>query len=173
MSPAARATGSRTRLIFSVVALIVLIVTANFVAKEIAVALDFEILPSNEDMVHRAMMTLSVVYALMIAIPFVPGVEIGLAMLAMLGPVVAVLVYLCTIAGLLLSFLVGRLIPLTTLGRMFAEINMQRASELMRRLEPLDHDARLKLLVQSSPSRMVPALAVAFQKFDVPIKSAT
>lgn len=158
MSPAGQAIGFRTRLALTVVALIVLIVTANIVAKEIASALDFEIRPSNEDMVHRALMTLSVVYSLLIAIPFVPGIEIGLAMLAMLGPAIVVLVYLCTIAGLSLSFLVGRLVPLDTLGRLFAELHMQRAGELMRRLEPLDYEARLKLLVQNSPSRVVPAL---------------
>jgi len=158
MPHAAQAIGFRTRLVLTVVALIVLVVTANFVAKELAVALNFEIRPSNEDMVHRALMTLSVVYALLIAVPFVPGVEIGLAMLAMLGPEVVMLVYLCTIAGLSLSFLVGRLIPLATLGRLFAELNMQRASELMCKLDPLDHEARLNLLVQNSPSRVVPML---------------
>ena len=158
MFPAVRAIGFRTRLIVTIVALIALIVTANLVANEIAAALDFEIRPSNEDMVHRALMTLSVVYALMLAIPFVPGAEIGLAMLATLGPVVVMLVYLCTIAGLSLSFLVGRLIPLTTLERLFAELNMLRAGKLIRRLEPLDHEARLRLLVRNSPSRVVPAL---------------
>ena len=35
---------------------------------------------------------------------------------------------------------------------------MRRTSELIRRLDPLDHEARLKLLVQDSPSRLVPAL---------------
>ena len=35
----------------------------------------------------------------LIAIPFVPGVEVGLALIAMLGPAIALLVYVATVAG--------------------------------------------------------------------------
>ena len=138
--------------------MILLILAGNFAAKEVADALNFELRPSNEDMVHRALMTSSVIYAILIAIPFVPGVEIGLTMLAMLGPLVVFLVYFCTVAGLSLSFVVGRLIPLGTLEQLFRELNMHRASRLMKRLEPLDSDARLALMLQSSPSRVASAL---------------
>lgn len=155
MPPAAHATAHRTRLVVTVVVLVALVFAANFVAKELASVLDLELRPSNEDMMHRALMTLSVVYALLIAIPFVPGVEIGLGMLAALGPPVVALVYLCTITGLSLAFIVGRLIPLATLGRVFEELNMLRAHELMNRLEPLDQEGRLKVLVRGSSSGLV------------------
>lgn len=151
MLPTARAIGFRTRLVLTVLALILLIVAANFVVRDITAALDLEIRPSNDDMVHRTLMTLSVVYALLTAIPFVPGVEIGLAMLATLGSLAALLVYLFTIAGLSLSFLFGRLIPLATLTRLFSELNMQRASELTRGLDSLDREARLEMLTQNAP----------------------
>ena len=44
-------------------------------------------------------------------LPFVPSVEIGLAMMLMLGPKIVPLVYGCTVLALVLSFLLGRLVP--------------------------------------------------------------
>ena len=87
-----------------------------------------------------------------------PGVEIGLTLLATLGSVAVLLVYLSTIAGLSLSFLAGRIIPLTTLARFFAEFNLQRASNLVRRIEPLDQEARLEMLAGNSPAGILAAL---------------
>ena len=48
-----------------------------------------------------------VVYALLLAIPFVPGVEIGIALLIMQGPAIAPFVHAATVAGLLISFAIG------------------------------------------------------------------
>jgi uncharacterized membrane protein len=87
--------------------LILLILAANVFADWIAGLLSFELLPSNEDFVHRMIMTSALIYAVLMAIPFVPGVEIGLALIGMLGPPIVFLVYLSTVAGLLLSFAVG------------------------------------------------------------------
>ncbi|WP_226892485.1 hypothetical protein [Phycobacter azelaicus] len=48
-----------------------------------------------------------VVYALLLAIPFVPGVEIGIALSSCQGPAIAPFVHAATVAGLLISFAIG------------------------------------------------------------------
>jgi len=48
-----------------------------------------------------------VIYAVLIAIPFVPGVEIGLSVLAAGGAGIAPLVWLATASGLSLAFVAG------------------------------------------------------------------
>ena len=52
-----------------------------------------------------------VCYALVLAIPFVPGVEIGLFLMLVYGKPGIVSVYLMTIVGLFIPYLVGRLMP--------------------------------------------------------------
>ena len=49
-----------------------------------------------------------VVYAVVMAVPFVPAAEIGLSLLLLFGPQVALLVYLSTVLALMLPYLIGR-----------------------------------------------------------------
>jgi hypothetical protein len=103
-------------------------------------------------------------------IPFVPGAEIGLGLMMMLGPSICFLVYLSTILALALAYLIGRLVPARATAAMFAFFGLKRAEELMLQMEPLDADERLKLLTARAPRRIVPillrhrylALALAF-----------
>ena len=76
------------------------LVLATWGAHVIRDALDLQIRPDNEQQVHRAIMLGSVAYVGLLAFPFVPGAEIGLAMLAAFGPAIAPLVYVCTVASL-------------------------------------------------------------------------
>jgi uncharacterized membrane protein YdjX (TVP38/TMEM64 family) len=52
-----------------------------------------------------------IVYILLLSLPFVPGVELGILLMCVFGKEGIVFVYLATIAGLSLAFLIGRLIP--------------------------------------------------------------
>ncbi|MDX1605028.1 MAG: hypothetical protein R3202_02480 [Candidatus Competibacterales bacterium] len=109
-------------------------------------------------------------YALLLSIPFVPGVELGWVLMMLLGPRGVVGVYLATVGGLLLSFWAGRAIPLLACGRLLEWLHLGRAAQFIARLQPLDADQRLRLLVLRAPVRIVPfllrhrylALAVAF-----------
>lgn len=139
-------------------ALILLIIAANLVSGWIVDALRFEIRPSNEDFVHRMTMVWTVAYALLIAIPFVPGVEIGLTLIGMLGPRIVFLVYVSTLAGLCASFVVGRLVSLTWLAKLFENLNFIRASRLLNAVEPMDREERLAFLVSKAPNRLIPFL---------------
>lgn len=70
-------------------------------------------------------------YVLAMALPFIPGIEIGLALMLVLGADGVVLVYLCTQLALALSYLAGRLVPPAALGRVFALLGMERARRLV------------------------------------------
>ena len=50
-------------------------------------------------------------YALLLSLPFVPGVELGVLLMCVFGKEGIVFVYFATIAGLILAFFIGRLLP--------------------------------------------------------------
>lgn len=153
-----RVLGLRWQTVLKLASVVLLIVAANFVAGEIANVLSIEIRPSSEDLVHRIIMASAVGYAILLAIPFVPGVEVGLAIIGVLGPQIVPLIYLCTLAGLTMSFLLGRLVSVQSLSRLLDDLRLTRASELLRNVEPMDMETRLTFLVQKAPSRIVPVL---------------
>jgi hypothetical protein len=148
----------RWRTLLKIFAFFLLIVGANVVAAWVTDALKLQIRPSNEDLVHRMIMVSAIIYALLIAVPFVPGVEVGLALIAMLGPAIALLVYVATVAGLATSFLVGRVVSVGWLIGLLEEFNFQRARQLLGTIEPLTTDDRIAFLVASAPNRVVPFL---------------
>lgn len=97
-------------------------------------------------------------YAALIAVPFVPGIEIGLALLMLSGPQLALPVYLCTVTGLTLAFLVGRWVPYSALRRVFLDLRLRRAAGLVAMLEPLPPTRRLALLRRQLPARLGPLM---------------
>ncbi len=151
-------TPSRWRALVKILLVGALLVAANLIARDYIMSLEFEIRPSNEDAVHRTIMMSAALYALLLAIPFVPGVEIGLAMIAMLGPPIAILVYLCTLAGLTLAYVVGRLIPLRVLIHLAHDCHLARTSELLERIAPMSKQEKLEFLIAKAPRRIVPWL---------------
>jgi hypothetical protein len=138
--------------------MVFLVIAANLLAGWIAGLLKFELLPSNEEFVHRMIMVAAAAYAVLLAIPFVPGIEIGLALIGMLGPPVVFLVYVSTVAGLLLSFAAGHLISISGLITVLDDFRLQRASRLLATIEPMSKDERLAFLLSKAPSRIVPFL---------------
>jgi hypothetical protein len=50
-------------------------------------------------------------YALLLSLPFVPGVELGVLLMCVFGKAGIVIVYFATVTGLILAFLMGRLLP--------------------------------------------------------------
>ena len=151
-------TAIRWGAIVKVVCLIALLLAANILARDYMEVLHFPIRPGNEDAVHRTIMVSAVLYALLLAVPFVPGAEIGVGLLVMLGAPIALLVYLCTVAGLSLSFILGRLIPLSVLARLAKDIKLERTSNLLKSIEPLSKKERLSYLTSNAPKRFLPLL---------------
>jgi len=120
--------------------------------------LDIFVRPSTEPMLHRLIMTATVIYIVVLALPFVPGVEIGLAMIMLFGPKIVPLVYLSTIVALLLAFLMGRVFPKQTIAEIVELLRLKRVSTLLASLEPLHRRERLEFLLSRTSSRWLPFL---------------
>ena len=58
-----------------------------------------------------ALMALALAYAVALALPFFPGVELGLLIMAVFGPAGALASHAATVVGLGMAFAVGRLLP--------------------------------------------------------------
>ena len=103
-------------------------------------------------------MTSSAAYVLASVIPFVPGAEIGLGLMMMLGSGICFLVYLSTVVALSLAYLIGRLVPARATARAFAFFGLSRARDLVLEMEPLGAEERLELLTARAPRRIIPVL---------------
>jgi len=90
-------------------------------------------------------------YAILMAIPFVPGVEIGISLLMMQGARIAPFVFLATFSGLTLAFLLGKQLKLTALRNLFRDTGLKRVCEMLDRLEPLSQQERLAVMQDSLP----------------------
>lgn len=70
-------------------------------------------------------------YIVLIAFPFVPGAEIGIALLLIFGAPIAGVLYLATVAALVLSFLVGRLVPTHLLEKILIRLGLVHTAWLL------------------------------------------
>jgi len=138
--------------------LILLIIAINFVADWVVGILKIELRPSNEELIHKTIMVSSIIFGLLVAIPFVPGVELGITLIAMFGPPIVFLVYLSTLIGLSISFIIGRVISLRSLVTLFENLKLKRSSQLLNKVEPLKMEDRLEFLISQAPRRLVPFL---------------
>ena len=148
----------RWRWLVLLAAYLTLLVGGWLVGQELIDIAAIDVRPHNEPMVHKLIMSAMLVFILASALPFVPGAEVGLALLVVLGARVALLVYAGMVAALLLAYLVGRLVPSTAMGAAFGACGLDRARGLVLQLEPLDAKARLALLAEQAPRRFVPFL---------------
>jgi hypothetical protein len=90
-----------------VVVLLAIVVLATWAAHLLKDALNLTIMPGNEQRVHRILMVGLVAYIGLLAIPFVPGAEIGIAMLTAFGAAIAPLVYVATVCAMMLCLYAG------------------------------------------------------------------
>ena len=111
--------------------------------------------PGTTNAVIAAVFVLFIVTA---ALPFVPGAEIGLALLMMLGATAAPAVYLSMIAALMLSYGVGRSVPGPALAQGLEKLRLRRAAELIRQVDEVDRSARFALILRHLPAWLGPHL---------------
>lgn len=138
-----------------VVAFVAIVVAATWAAHYLRDMLDMTIRPDNEAMVHRTLMFSMVAYMGLLAIPFVPGAEVGLAIITAFGAAIAPLVYMATVLGMMLAYAAGRLMPGTTLARLLSLLRLRRAADLVTRAANLPPEDRLSLLLDGAPPRTV------------------
>ena len=113
-----------------------------------------EMRPMNEPMIHRIVMAAFVAFIVLAAIPFVPGAEIGFALLLLFGGQVAPLVYVGMVGALVVSYSIARLVPSTFLARALDWLGLKKASKFMAELEATPQENRLEMLSGVIPSKV-------------------
>jgi len=89
--------------------------TFLLVVGAVVLAVEFDLSPTLAAMQEQAWTSRSaawtflLIYVVLIAVPFVPGAEIGLALMVVFGAVMAWPVYIATVLALSIAFAVGRL----------------------------------------------------------------
>ena len=146
---------SATGVALRVLVLLAIVVLATWAAHLLKDALNLTIMPTNEQQVHRTLMLGAVAYVGLLAIPFVPGAEVGIAMLTAFGAAIAPLVYVATVAAMMLSYTLGRFLPGTTLARLLGLLRLRKAADLVARASVLPPDERLALLLEGAPPKTV------------------
>ena len=149
-------------IVLRVVILIAVLVLATWGAHMVRDALNLQIRPDNEQQVHRMIMLGSAAYIGLLALPFVPGAEIGLAMLAAFGAAIAPLIYVCTVASMILAYTAGRFLPIDLLRRVLSTLRMNRAADLVARAAPLSGEDRVAMLLDGQAARAL-RLAVRYR----------
>ena len=134
------------------------LVLVNYCGSLVVEQINFQFWPEHERLMITALWFAIVFYVLWMALPFVPGIELGLALMVLLGTRGVVLVYLCTLLSLSLSFTIGRLIPLNSFARFMGWLHLYKARDLVLQLEPLDSEEKLDFLLRSAPSKVIPFL---------------
>lgn len=112
-----------------------------------------EMRPMNEPMIHKIVMGALIAFIIAAAIPFVPGAEIGFALLLLFGAQAVPLVYFGMVGALLLSYCVARLLPSGTLSKGLGWLGLSRASALIAELEAAPPDQKTQKLSDLMPSR--------------------
>ncbi|WP_214568601.1 hypothetical protein [Aliiroseovarius lamellibrachiae] len=83
---------------------------------------------------HRMMVLAVVVYILAAAIPFVPGAELGFALLLLFGKPAAIISFTGMVGALMLSFCVARFVSPNRFARLLAWMHMRRAAAFVAAL---------------------------------------
>lgn len=99
---------------------------------------------------------LLLVYAMLIAVPFVPGVEVGLTLMAMEGPWITPWIYAATTIGLTTAFVAGFSMPYARLHRILADLHLSRACDFLDRVQRLDRHDRLRIVQDRAPGWLHP-----------------
>jgi hypothetical protein len=133
------------------VLLIVAAAIANLAADWLLAFLEVTAAPELRNALTGVFILTLLLYVLLLAVPFVPGAEIGLFLLMALGVSAAPYVYLATVAGLLLSFFAGRYVPISMLCMVLRAVGFHRACTFMEEIGQLSHEQRSDLIRATKP----------------------
>lgn len=160
--PAVPISGGRRRLAgagLSLGLLVAIVVAGHLARNWLGVQIDDSLTAVDNDWLGRLAVMALGAYILVMAAPFVPGIEIGLGLLMVFGAKIAPVVYLCTVASLCLSFTIGRFIPDSALAAALNGLGLHGAGRLMARFEHLDARARWRVLLTNAPRWLHPLLS--------------
>ncbi len=110
-----------------------------------------DVRPINEPMIHRIVTISLVLFVLAAAIPFVPGAEIGFALLIAFGAKAAPVVYGAMVCALIVSYSVARLVPQASLAKILRHLGLARASELVNEFANTNVEDRVNFVARWVP----------------------
>jgi hypothetical protein len=154
----ARAAAVKYRRLAKLLFFVLVVLSVNFGGTWLTHQIEFQLFPRHDSMLQFMVLGATLLYILLMVIPFMPGIEIGLALMILLGSKGALLIYLSTVLALSISFAIGRMTPPQLIKRLLNWFHLYKASALVTQLEPLDQQQRLKLLYEKAPSKLVPFL---------------
>ncbi|RVT85559.1 hypothetical protein DXV76_07330 [Rhodobacteraceae bacterium CCMM004] len=143
-------------LVLRIAVLIVVLILAVRASAWVTEALSLQIMPHNEAMFHKIILIALGAYVLLMATPFVPGAEIGVALMTALGGAIAPVVWGATILALSLSFVIGRAIPAARTCRLLRRLRLRRAARLVARLHRARQADRIDGLLGDLDGRLAP-----------------
>ncbi len=139
-------------------AIVLLIILANIGISWLIDRLGIQIWPEYLEIVDRAVLIGVILYIGLMATPFLPGIEIGLALMIMLGPKGVLVAYICTLVALTISFGLGRLFPTHLLVSLLRWLHLTRAAALLESFDATPPEKRLEYLAEKAPTQTIPAL---------------
>jgi len=134
---------------------IALVLAATWVAHQVRDTLIHSTVTASDPAMRGVIAVGIVAYILLLAMPFVPGTEIGIALLTAFGATIAPVIYVSTVVSLMLAFTVGQLLPLTALVRLLDGLRLRKAADLVRRAAPLSRDDRVAMVLNGATPRVV------------------
>jgi hypothetical protein len=137
--------------------LIALIVCLNLFCTGMNRYLEANVGPLYRDWGEIVLIAVVVVYAILLAVPFVPAVELGWAVMMWFGVKGTILAYLATVLALALAFALGRSIPPRWVVRLLNLLNLHSAARLAWRVGAAPPEERAKLMTEAGDMRAVPA----------------
>ena len=138
--------------------LVVIVLLLNWGGGWLGHVVNIQIYPRHEPILNLIILGSFLLYTLLVVLPFMPGIEIGLALMMFLGGKGIFLVYLCTLIALSISYAIGRHIPPHFLATFLDWLCLRKARDLVIQLQPLSAEERLALLSDKAPTRIVPWL---------------
>ena len=132
---------------------LVLLATGWLIGKSLLDLSTIDIATESAARVRMVVAVALVAFVAASAIPFVPGLEIGLGLIVIFGASMAALVYGCLVVALVVSFLVGRFVAAARVAAAFDHFGLDKARDLVLQLSPLDAQQRLDFMTARLPNK--------------------
>ena len=110
----------------------------------------------TEPTMHRLIVLAVLAYILTAALPFVPGAEIGFALLLLFGAQVAPVVYAGMVGALTLSYVMSRLVPPQRVTGALRMLGLPDFADLVETLRNTPPEARAAWMAGQLPGRIAP-----------------
>ncbi|MEM7461123.1 MAG: hypothetical protein AAF362_00400 [Pseudomonadota bacterium] len=137
---------------------IVLIMAGMLISHWIAENSEMNLATEGGRQLDWMVLALSSIYVMASALPFVPGAEIGFGMIMVFGARIALLVYVCMVFAMVLAYLAGRFLPISTIAFLFGYLGLVRARDFILEIAAKSPSERLLMIVERSPNRFIPFL---------------